>query len=499
MNTAIIGCGIAGLTAALELAERGISVELITKEVDPLESNSYHAQGGIVYVSREDSPELLVADIMTANGNTGDKAIAHLVATEGPVAVRELLIERYGVPFARDGHGELCFGGEAAHSTRRILYIKDATGEGIVRTLYAHAEKHPLISIRRRTMIAGIAVKGKRAVGVYTKEDDGDVAALPADAVILAAGGLGQIYAHTTNPRSATGDGFALALRAGALLRGMEYTQFHPTTMFDPRTNNALVSEAVRGEGARILAKNGDDFMPSYHPAASLAPRDIVSRAIALELVKRNEGYVLLDCRGISADMLRDRFPHIVEKALAAGVDITTTPLPVVPAFHFSCGGVAVDEHARTAVSGLYAVGEVSSTGLHGANRLASTSLLEGLTFGRRAAQDIAEQKFMRSTPAIAPWHDNGSRVPEADMITQDWTSIKNIMWNCVGIVRGRRRLARAVHDLTHVRAAMGRYYAGAKKNRSLLQLENALTTASAVASAANDNRVSAGCHYRID
>lgn len=498
MKTVIIGCGIAGLTAALELADRGISVVLMTKEVDPLESNSYHAQGGIVYVSREDSPELLVTDIMTANGNTGDAAIAHLVATEGPIAVRELLIEKFGVPFARDAGGDLCFGGEAAHSTRRILYIKDATGEGIVRTLYAHAEKHPLITIERRTIIADIAIKGRCAVGVYCKQDDGEVIALPADAVILAAGGLGQIYAHTTNPRAATGDGFALALRAGARLRGMEYTQFHPTTMYDPAAENALVSEAVRGEGARIIAQNGDDFMSSYHPDGSLAPRDIVSRAIVLELVKRNQRYALLDCRPVPAALLRERFPHIAEKARISGIDITTTPLPVVPAFHFSCGGVAVDADARTSVQGLYAVGEVSSTGLHGANRLASTSLLEGLTFGRRAAAAIARSKFDRSLAPIRPWR-NGGRMPEADMITQDWTAIKNIMWNCVGIVRDSRRLSRAVRDLSSIHASMDRYYAGARKNRSLLQLMNALTTARAVAAAAQANRTSAGCHYRID
>ncbi|MBI4978095.1 MAG: L-aspartate oxidase [Spirochaetes bacterium] len=503
MNVVIIGSGIAGLTTALELADKGIPVDLLTKESEPLEANSFYAQGGIVYCGPDDSPEQLISDINAANSNSGNPHAIAVVANEGPRAVKELLIDKYQVPFARTDDGSLIYTREAAHTKRRILSITDATGEGMMRTMYAAAHAHPNITMHYHTLAIDVIVKQHRVSGIYVKRGESDIMTFAAAFVVIATGGIGQIYAHTTNPRSATGDGYALAARAGCTLSHMEYTQFHPTTLCHPNAANFLLTEALRGEGAEIIAMDGTAFMKKYHPAGSLAPRDIVSRAIVQEMTERGDDHVLLDCTKIGAAEMKRHFPHIVDKTASIGIDIFTTPVPIVPAYHFSCGGVAADLHGRTNIEGLYAVGEVAYSGLHGVNRLASTSLLECVVFGRRIAEHIAASRLHTAQPALRtlrPWQEQGqeSDVPPT-LITQDWQTLKNIMWNYVGIVRQERHLARAMKDIAHLTETMHWFYAAKRRTRALIQLTNAITTASIVTESAYKNKISGGCHYRLN
>lgn len=512
----IIGTGIAGLVAALECADNGLHVDLITKEDSLLESNSRYAQGGVVYLGENDSPDLLAKDIALATGGIANPEAIRIVAGEGRGYVQKLLIEKYGVPFSRKKNGELDLSEEAAHSRRRIAHIEDATGLGVMETLKKRVLKSKNIAVYKKHAAVDIILEEyhtrdpfsiylnePRALGAYVyDEETNKVKIMNARAVVLATGGMGQAYLHTTNSRCATGDGYAMAYRANVRLINMEYTQFHPTTMYLEEAHNALITEAIRGEGAELLTRDGKPFMHTYDKRGSLAPRDIVSQSIVTELIARGDEYVLLDCARIPKKTLQSHFPNVLKRCKAFGIDASSKPIPVVPAFHFMCGGVRVDMRGRTSVSNLYAIGETACTGLHGANRLASTSLLEGLTFGAIAAADIA--KRITTLPPykaskIRPWVDKDleEKIDPA-LMHEDWVILKTTMWNYVGVMRTGRGLNRAIHALKSLRDDVDRYYRDTKLKRQLIEIRNAIQSALVVAQSAFRNPKSAGTHHRL-
>jgi len=514
----VIGCGIAGAAAALRLArDRQRQVTLITRTADPEESSSRYAQGGIVTLGEEDSADLIVKDILAAGAGLSLPSAARVLVEEGPGLVLEVLVESAGVSFDRAPDGRLAYGREGAHSCSRILHVGDATGRAIIQALIAalrgqsnvhivhsatavdlitfpHHAQNPLAVYEPITCHgAYVFEQSHRAVHTYL-----------ARATILATGGLGRIYRYTTNPEGARGDGLAMAYRAGARVINAEYVQFHPTVLAVPGGEGFLISEAVRGEGGRLLTPDGRSFMKAYAPRwGDLAPRDVVARAIHHEMVEHGYPYVLLDIYSVlSPNRIRERFPTIHARCLALGIDVTSQPIPVVPAAHYFCGGVWADEWGRTTVQNLYAVGEVACTGVHGANRLASTSLLEGLVWGNRAARDIVAR---RSLSAVAPddvpcWEEEGLE-EEADpaLIWRDVRTIQHTMWHYVGLVRSTRRLARALRDLRHLDQDIDSFYRATRLNDALIGLRHSVQAALIVAEAAQHNRYSRGCHYRDD
>jgi L-aspartate oxidase len=511
----ILGCGIGGSVAALTLADAGVPVTVVTRAEGPTESNTWYAQGGIIYRGAGDSPDLLVEDILRAGAGLCHVPAARIAAGEGPALVERILIDRVGVPFDRDASGAPSLAREASHSVARVAHVADATGQAIsaalvdalrthrsVRLLTAHTAVDlltPALHARDRRSIYAPAA----CAGAYVLDQARErVLCCQARHTILATGGLGQIFLRTSNPAGARGDGFAMARRAGARVLNMEFVQFHPTTFFHDGAARFLVSEAVRGAGARLVTADGQPFMDHYAPEwKDLAPRDIVARAIHHEMRTRDLPSVYLDVRSyLPADRIRERFPNIHRDCLAYGVDITRDLVPVVPAAHYACGGVWTDEWARTSLDRLYAVGEVSCTGLHGANRLASASLLEGLVWGHRAAQDVLRDRADRDAPGPAdmrPWEDLGTEAAEPALISQDATTIRQTMWSYVGLVRTARGLARAVRELAHLEDEIGDFYATARLTDGLTGLRNAVQTAWMVAEAARANTRSAGCHYR--
>jgi L-aspartate oxidase len=508
----VIGCGAAGCAAAIAAADRGARVLLVTKADDLPDSNTAHAQGGIIARGPDDSAELLEEDILAAgNGLCWPPAVEQL-AVDGPPLVYNLLVNRLQVPFSRHD-GDLAYTQEAAHSRRRILYVNDATGraieEGLIRGVRAHANidicaRHtgvdlitlPHHSTDRRAVYAPTVCLG----AYFLDQASGRVRKVLARRTILATGGLGQVYLHTTNPQGARGDGLAMASRAGAELINVEFIQFHPTAFYHRDADRFLISEAVRGEGAVLRNRAGERFMERYHPLAELAPRDIVARAIWEEMLKAGAEYVWLDLSGIKLDVTQ-RFPTIYQTLLQYGVDITHDPIPVVPAAHYFIGGVKVDLHGRSSVPNLYAVGEVSCTGLHGANRLASTSLLEAVTWGTKAGIDAAHDDGPEPCPScVADWHDADlTETIDPALIVQDWMTIRTTMWNYAGIVRTTKRLTRAVADLNYLSHRIENFYRETKLTDTLVGLRNAIEVAQLIADAALRNRTSEGVHYRVD
>jgi L-aspartate oxidase len=517
----IIGCGIAGATTALRLARnprRHITV--VTRARDQRESNTLYAQGGIVARGIDDHAELLMADIIAAGADGTSPDAARILAKEGPVLLHEILEETAGVSFDRDTEGNPLFTREAAHSRRRILHVSDGTGKAIMDGLISALRNCPNVTIESNTTAVDLITfphhsrdpldnyRDITCHGAYMfNREERTVHRYLAAATVLATGGLGRIYRNTTNPAGARGDGLAMASRAGARIANAEYVQFHPTALAVPGAEGFLISEAVRGEGGILITPDGQRFMAAYSPEwKDLAPRDIAARAIHHEMEKNNYPYVLLDIASqMPAVTIRERFPGIYNQCLKFGIDITNEPIPVVPAAHYFCGGVLVDEWGRSNIQNLYAVGEISCTGVHGANRLASTSLLEGLVWGNRAAQHIEESlsggNIQRTEfENVPPWDESGL-VAEADpaLIQGDMQTIQNIMWHYVGLVRSDERLSRAIRELRHLWNEIETFYRTTKLDDGLIGLRNAVEVALIVAQAALHNRQSRGCHYRQD
>ena len=520
----IIGTGIAGATAALTLADAGVPVTLVTRVHAPEETNTLWAQGGIIYTGPQDTADRLREDIVRAGAGHTLPAAATLLATEGPGAIRRILLERVGVPFDRTPSGELALALEGGHSLPRIIHAADATGRAIELALLNSLRDHPHI-----TLLTGhtaidlltpshharnrLAVYAHRScVGAYVLEQaTRRVRRVLARATVLASGGLGQIFLRTTNPGGARGDGLAMAERAGVRIINAEFVQFHPTAFYHRQAARFLISEAVRGAGARLVHADGRPFMEQYEPHwKDLAPRDVVARSIHSEMLKHDVPCVYLDLRTYVPEAeIRSHFPTILAQCAEYGVDITRDLVPVVPAAHYFCGGVWVDEWGQSSLRNLYAVGEVSCTGVHGANRLASTSLLEGLVWGERAAQHIARR--LAGDPAepnglpqpddadIAPWLDTGVEEADPALISQDMSSIKHIMWNYVGLVRTAARLERALRDLRGLDTEIEQFYRRTLLSDDLIGLRNAVRAALIVTEAAWQNKRSMGCHFRAD
>jgi L-aspartate oxidase len=510
----ILGSGIAGLAAALAAADAGRSVAVVSKEAVLAECNTRYAQGGIVARGDGDSPALLARDITIAGDGINCREAVDLLAAEGPALVERLLVDRIGVDFNRDSTGRPARTQEAAHSVRRIYFSKDTTGNAIETALLAAVASHPrirafsshiaidLISNTHNSTDAQERYRPTRVIGAYLWDMAASlVRAFFAPAVILATGGVGNLFLHTSNPPGATGDGLAMAHRVGAEILNAEYIQFHPTVLFHRDVKRFLISEALRGEGAHLVNHSGERFMKRYDPErADLAPRDEVSRAMYREMENEGSDYLLLDARAAGETPLEERFPGIFEKCMSIGLDIRREPIPVVPAAHYFCGGVKVGLTGRTSVAGLYAVGETSCTGVHGANRLASVSLLEGLYFGHAAGKDAAENLLPVSDTlkgGIPDWvYPAPGEEFDPVLIQQDMLSIQSTMWNYAGIIRTRKRLERALADLNYLSHRTEQFYRQAAIGRSLIELRNALLASQIIVSAAYSNGRSLGCHF---
>ena len=518
----IIGCGIAGATAALRLArnpERQVTI--ITRASEIHESNTRYAQGGIIGRGPDDTSQLLFQDIVAAGAGVTSPEAARILADEGPPLLNEVLERAAGVVFDHTEEGSPVWGQEAAHSRRRILHVGDSTGLAIMNGLVAALKEFPNITIKTEATAVDLItfphhsrnpLDNYREIschGCYVFDrTEKTVHRYLASATILATGGLGRIYRNTTNPVGARGDGLAMAHRAGARIANAEYVQFHPTALAVPGAEGLLISEAVRGEGGVLLTPDLRPFMERYSPQwKDLAPRDVVARAIHHEMEANGYSYILLDiATHMPAEAIRLRFPFIYDACLKVGVDISREPIPVVPAAHYFCGGVLVDEWARSTIRNLYAVGEISCTGVHGANRLASTSLLEGLVWGNRAALEIERalgDEAVGPRPKfedVPSWDESGlSSDPDPALIQGDMQTIQNIMWHYVGLVRSGERLSRAIRELRHLWNEIETFYRTTKLSDGLIGLRNAVEVALIVAQAAQHNRQSLGCHYRQD
>jgi L-aspartate oxidase len=513
----ILGAGIAGCTAAIHAADLGAEVVVVCK--DRLgESNTTYAQGGIVGHSSGDSPALLAKDIEAAGAGLCRPEAVALLAERGPILCRDFLWRHLGVSFDPGADGLPDPTAEAAHSARRIYHVKDATGRAIQETLTAALKAHPRIRVIEAHSLVDLLTiphhcKDPRKVydpiqvcGAYLLDQaTGRVEMAVAKRTVLATGGLGYLYLHTSNPASATGDGLAAAYRASARVVNCEYLQFHPTTLYIPHKPRKLLTEALRGEGALLVNRQGERFMAKYAPEQmELAPRHVVSRAIFQEIAATGDVCMFLDLKPVADKMDLDaHFPTVSAACRAEGLDPASQLIPVVPAAHFFCGGVAVDLDGRSSLPGLFAVGEVSCTGLHGANRLASTSLLEGLLWGHRAAEAmVAECREVGHLPleAFHSWRSVSSpSTPDPVLIEQDWNNIRTTLWNYAGIVRNNARLERARGDMGHLYHRIEAFYRTAPISRSILELRNGILCARLILKAALQNPESRGCHYRLD
>ncbi|HBA61221.1 MAG TPA: L-aspartate oxidase [Elusimicrobia bacterium] len=503
----VIGSGVAGLLAAEKLAKAG-TVAVITKRAPEI-SNTNLAQGGIAAVTAvEDNFDLHIADTLRTGAGLSDTEIVKLTVMEGPERVRELVA--LGTEFSRrKGFFEL--GLEGGHSRRRILHAADATGREIEHTLLKACRRDKNIKFFPGFAAVDLILRGRPArtrpqknvcLGVYALEAaTGKVHSFLAGSTLLASGGAGKVYRYTTNPDVATGDGMAMAYRAGLRLLNMEFVQFHPTCLYHPQEKSFLISEALRGEGGILRGASGEAFMKKYSPDRELAPRDIVARAIDAELKRTGADCVYLDMTHLSAAFLKKRFPTIHAKCLQLGIDITRQPIPVVPAAHFFCGGVETDRNGRTALPGLYAAGETAHTGLHGANRLASNSLLEACVFSHRAAQAImADGRSLPRGAAPVPWQTGNARPSdEAVIISHNWDEIRTLMWNYVGIVRSNKRLDRARARVKIISDEIVKYYWDFLLTTDLLELRNIACLAGVIIRSAAGRRESRGLHFTVD
>ncbi|WP_339345860.1 L-aspartate oxidase [uncultured Sphingomonas sp.] len=503
----IVGSGAAGLTAALNLADR-FRVTVLAKGALN-EGSTAWAQGGIAAVLEPgDTFDNHVEDTMVAGAGLNDRDVVEMVVERAPAAIHRL--QELGVPFAEEG-GALHLTREGGHSHRRIVHVADATGWAVQEALQRAAEAHPNITLVPDQVAIDLATSrheqrysgAGNVWGVYAIDrQSGRVALHTARATVLATGGAGRTYLFSTAPRGATGDGIAMAWRAGARVANMEFMQFHPTCLYHLEVKNFLITEAVRGEGGRLINPvTGKRFMPYYDERLELAPRDVVARAIDAEIKRYGLDYVHLDISHMPADFIRGHFPNIYDKLLGLGIDMTVAPIPVVPAQHYTCGGIMVDQDGRTDLPGLYAAGECTESGLHGANRLASNSLLECFVFGEAAARHIAANwDTLPAVPSIRPWDE--SRVTDSDeevVIKQNWTEIRRFMWNYVGIVRTTKRLERAKHRIDLLRSEIEDYYGHFRVTPDLIELRNLLQTADLIVRSALHRKESRGLHYTLD
>jgi L-aspartate oxidase len=518
-DTLILGSGIAGLSLALEAAEFGDVVLVTKRTVD--ESNTKYAQGGIAAVlAPSDSFEAHVRDTIVAGGGLNHERVVEICVREAPERIRTL--QSYGARLdkphdptsgpelsaqAGTGHAEFDLHLEGGHSARRIVHAGDMTGREVERALLEAVRAKPTVRILEEHMAVDLITLAKYGgpevcAGAYVLDvAGGRVLTIAARGTVLATGGAGKVYLYTTNPDVATGDGVAMAYRAGAEIANMEFYQFHPTCLFHPQAKTFLISEALRGEGAILRRVDGTAFMKEHHPQAELAPRDIVARAIDHEMKRTGAEHVLLDITDKKPSFIRERFPGIYAECLRFGLDITVQPIPVVPAAHYQCGGVSTDLEGRTTIPGLWAIGEVAHTGLHGANRLASNSLLEGLVFGHRAAGALAKSlDRSKPWPVVPDWDVGSAGTSDEDVvITQNWDELRRLMWNYVGIVRSDKRLRRAARRIALLQEEIAEYYWHYFITRDFLELRNIAQVAQLVVECAATRHESRGLHYTID
>ena len=512
----VIGTGIAGLSFALEAAKSS-TVAIVTKKAK-MEGSTNYAQGGIASVfDPEDSFDFHIKDTLESGDGLSNEHIVKLVVREGPAMIEELIA--MGVNFSRQAEDEknLDLGKEAGHSNRRIVHTKDLTGREVERILLKRAEENKNIKIYEDHMAIDLITKSKMIKrGIITSETretcwgayvldvkQSGVLTFLARTTVLATGGAGKVYLYTSNPDIATGDGVTIGYRAGVKTANMEFMQFHPTCLYHPSAKSFLISEAVRGEGATLIDKRGGRFMEKYHPQKELALRDIVARSIDMELKKTGDECVYLDISHKPAQFIQDRFPHIYETCLGFRIDITKEPIPVVPAAHYMCGGLLTDDHGLTNIDNLYAIGEVACTGLHGANRLASNSLLEALVFARRAVlkslKDL-EEKRRRPFPKAPQW-DPGNAADSEDLVvvSHNWDEIRRFMWNYVGIVRTNKRLERAKRRIETIQEEIKEYYWDFVVTLELLELRNIALASELIITCASRRKESRGLHYNLD
>jgi L-aspartate oxidase len=509
----VIGSGVAGLTYALKVADDA-RVLLITKKEDT-ESNTNYAQGGIAAVmSADDSPELHLEDTLTCGAGLCHRDAVEQLVREGPQRVRELI--EWGAHFTRerapDGHEQLSLGREGGHSRRRIVHAKDLTGREVERTLVTAVQQHPHIQVLEHHLAIDLLVTeadNARSVRGACVLDTraGEVQSYQAGAVALATGGCGQVYLHSTNPRIATGDGVAMAYRAGARIANMEFIQFHPTTLYHPEAQSFLISEAVRGEGAVLKLRDGSTFMEKYHPMASLAPRDVVARAIDQELKESGDDFVLLDLTHLDADKVRAWFPNIYARCREFGIDITREPIPIVPAAHYSCGGVLTDLKGRSSLDRLYVIGEAACTGVHGANRLASNSLLEALVFAHHAAEDTRQRLSQDRTaggPATGDCEGANDPHRSSNEVSPEFVQLlrqllQTLMWTHVGIVRSDRRLQQALREVRLLHEAIEKLFHSSRVAEGTIELRNIALVGQLIIRSALMRKESRGLNTNVD
>jgi L-aspartate oxidase len=512
----VIGSGIAGLSFALKVAKHN-RVAVVTKK-EKIETSTNYAQGGIASVlGPDDSFDFHIRDTLQAGDGLCHPDVVEMVVKAGPMRVQELT--EMGVAFSRgqDPSSPFDLTREGGHSRNRIVHAHDMTGKEVERVLVSMAEAHPNIQIFENHIAIDLIVechlfkrgllttrKQERCWGAYVLDTRGNrIITFQARNTVLCTGGAGKVYVYTSNPDVATGDGVAMAYRAGAVIANMEFVQFHPTCLYHPHAKNFLISEALRGEGGHLLDKRGCPFMEKYHPLKDLAFRDIVARAIDTEMKQSGDDCVYLDMTHRDPDFLKRRFPNIYEKCLTLGIDMTRQPIPVVPAAHYMCGGILTDRHGRASIDHLYALGETACTGLHGANRLASNSLLEALIFAHNAAEDLLARPAPgddASLPEVPPLDmPKNADSSEMVLITYNWDIIRRLMWNYVGIVRTDTRLQLAQNHLAQIQREIDEHYPNISLNSDLIELRNLATVAEIIVTCARKRLESRGLHYNVD